>query len=241
MGVLNYESSKLSGERALLQRIGRIGWTPTVLDVGAHDGGYISEVLEFMPNANIFGFEPHPDSFNRLQKMQNKQCTVVNAAVGEAAGTCTLYDYARAQGSQHASTIAGVINEIHHDNDVNSWTVPRITLDDFVRTHAIPHIHLLKIDTEGAELNVLRGAESILKENKIDVIQLEFNSIHVLSRVFVRDIRDALSNFVPYRLLPDGPVPLESYNPTTEEIFAFQNLLFISKELPLEIRAQLVA
>lgn len=47
------------------------------------------------------------------------------------------------------------------------------TLDDFCLEHEISHIGFLKIDTEGNDLNVLRGGKQILSQQRIDVVQVE--------------------------------------------------------------------
>jgi FkbM family methyltransferase len=47
------------------------------------------------------------------------------------------------------------------------------TVDDFVAANALPHIHLLKVDAEGFDLNVLRGADSTLSEGRISLVLTE--------------------------------------------------------------------
>ena len=86
-------------------------------------------------------------------------------------------------------------------------------------------IGLLKIDTEGHEFEVLKGAENLLKAGKIEMIHLEFNEMNVFSRVFFKDIWDYLPNYDLYRMLPDGLVHIKNYSPVFCEIFAYQNLV----------------
>lgn len=84
---------------------------------------------------------------------------------------------------------------------------------------------MLKIDTEGHELNVLKGARLTIAKGMVDVIQIEFNEMNVISRTFFKDIIDILPGYDFYRLLPDGLLPLGAYKILDFEIFAFQNIV----------------
>ncbi|MEP7359891.1 MAG: FkbM family methyltransferase, partial [Anaerolineales bacterium] len=109
--------------------------------------------------------------------------------------------------------------------------VQALRLDDFIGQHGLRHISLLKIDTEGHELSVLRGAVETLAANRIEAVQFEFNRMHVISRVFLSDIVNALPGYHFYRLLPDGLVPITFQPPFRSEIFAFQNIAALRRDL----------
>ena len=51
------------------------------------------------------------------------------------------------------------------------------TIDNFCLQNKIDYIHILKLDTEGNEFNILKGAENLLSENKIKLIYTEICSI----------------------------------------------------------------
>jgi hypothetical protein len=88
----------------------------------------------------------------------------------------------------------------------------------------------LKIDTEGSELEVLKGAEKMLCNKKIDIIQFEFNSLNVISRVFLKDFYDILKDFSLYRINTNCLIPLPKYD-TENEIFKYQNFLAVRRDL----------
>jgi hypothetical protein len=99
---------------------------------------------------------------------------------------------------------------------------------------AISHEDLLKIDVEGAELEVLKGAVGAIKAGKIDVIQFEFNEMNVVSRVFFRDFWHVLDGYSFYRLLPFGLFPIRNYRTFFCELFAFQNIVAVRSGVALQ-------
>ncbi|MFL9710433.1 FkbM family methyltransferase [Methylobacillus sp. Pita1] len=89
-----------------------------------------------------------------------------------------LYDYENNDGSSHASIFKDVIEEIHHAKAVEH-IVNMITLDEFVIKYKLNNISLLKIDTEGNELNVLMSALESIRKRKVNAMQFEFNEMNV--------------------------------------------------------------
>lgn len=242
IGVLNYENSRVSGELNIIQRLARFELAPTILDIGAHTGEYSQLVKTVIPDAQIFAFEPHPDTFARLAAgAVSGVYTPVHAAVTNRHGTAVLYDRRSERGSKHASIVPQVIEEIHRDPHVQSWTVPCLRLDDFLQEQDLRHVHLLKIDAEGAELDILEGARSALDAKLVDLVQVEFNEMNVFSRVFMHDFHTMLPGYSAYRLLPDGPVTLDPYVPVRHEIFGYQNILFVSRSLSNDVLRVLTA
>ncbi len=135
--------------------------------------------------------------------------------------------------TQPTSTLASLnktVIENLHGQKAQGFTVDCVTLDSFAKAQKVKNISLLKIDVEGLELEVLKGASELLKDKKIELIQFEFNQMHVFQRVFFKDIVDLLSDYKLYRLSKNGLLPLGQYSPVTHEIFAFQNILAIRND-----------
>jgi FkbM family methyltransferase len=230
IGLLNYENDTISGESHFLTRLARTWRKPVVIDVGANVGDYASALMSRCPDATCFAFEPHPKTFQTLEEASRRHhFEPINAACGETPGQLNLYDYGDAPGSQHASLHAGAMS-LHGAATVASCAVEVTTLDDFVHARGLDRIDLLKIDTEGHELSVLRGARRSLSQGKIAVVHFEFNEMNVASRVFFRDFVELLKDFKLYRLMRDGLVPLEPYNVFLHELFAYQNVAAIRRE-----------
>ena len=229
LGVLNYQNDVVSGEDHFVRELLRGIAKPVVLDVGANRGDYSLLVLAANPNARILAFEPHPETFRALSKhVVPRGVEVINAACGKASGHMVLYDYL-SQGSSHASLYEGVIEEIHHRN-AQAINVEVLDLDTFASEHGIEKIDLLKIDTEGHELEVLGGANRLIEEGRIRAIQFEFNEMNVISRTFFRDFYNRLPGYVLHRMLRDGLIPLPEYSSALCEIFAFQNIAAILRD-----------
>lgn len=231
LGILNHENEKVSGEDAALRRIlaatGAAQGTPVVLDVGANVGDFSRRVRAAAPSARVFAFEPHPSIFPHTSAAaQAAGFEAIHAGCGDEPGRLTLYDYSDSRaGSQHASLYQAVIERLH-GGSAAGHEVEIVTVDDFLRDRKIERVHLLKIDTEGHESSVLRGAQRALREGRIDFVQFEFNAMNLESRTFFRDLVALLPNYRLHRLLPDGWALLP-YTPLTCELFAYQNIVAV--------------
>lgn len=227
LGILNYESPNLTGESHFLRRFLVGKDTPIVVDVGANEGDYALMVRQYAPGARIVCFEPHPQTFQRLLARKDLRAEVFNYAIGDTVGPVELFDYASSDGSSHASIYRDVIEEIHGSRST-VHIVDMVTLDDYCDVNHLRHIDLLKIDTEGHDFAVLRGANRLIADGQIDVIQFEFNEMNVISRTFLRDFRGLLEGYELFRLLPKGWLRLVGN--ALDEIFAFQNIVAIRME-----------
>lgn len=152
-------------ERAWVSRF--IAPGDVIVDIGANVGVYSTYFAKLVQNSGrVFAFEPDPQNFARLQKTTRglSQVVATQSAVGEITGSTQLF---RAEG----------LNFDHRTfsapDDDSSVQVPIIRLDDFegLRNH---RFRLLKIDVQGSELGVLRGARDSLASNPEAKILLEY-------------------------------------------------------------------
>jgi len=231
LGVMNYYDLAVSGEKYfmanLLPRFIQ-GAKPIFFDVGANRGEYSSMLANRFPQAKIFAFEPHPKNFEFLAQAKTQNFSPHALALSNTAGQFNLYDYEDSDWSFDASLYQDVIGEILHKNSV-SYTVQVDTLDSFTQSLGIDFIDFLKIDTEGSELAVLRGAINLLEKGQIGVIQFEFNQMNIISRSFFYDFRKILHNYALFRLLPRGLLAIPE-SPLLTELFGFQNILAVHKK-----------
>jgi FkbM family methyltransferase len=234
LGMLNADGNDVTGEDWLLSKLAQSN-IRTLIDVGANVVVYGFEQLP--KSVRYVAFEPNPETFAQLEGNQYpKRVKLLNLALGATSKTIKLYDFAdnsTLKPTQPTATLAStnraVIEQLHGQPS-KAYTVQQTTLDSFVITNKVAHVDLLKIDVEGYELAVLQGAQNLLAKHKVDLIQFEFNEMHVYHRVFFKDFVDILSDFTLYRLGPNGLLPLPPYRPLTHEVFAFQNILAISHQ-----------
>ena len=115
---------------------------------------------------------------------------------------------------------------MHNQHEVVSEEISLNSIDDYCLMNGITTIDFLKIDTEGNELNVLKGAQRMLTSNSINIIQFEFNEMNIISRVFLKDFYTILRGYEFYRLNTNELLPLGNYK-SINEIFQFQNIIAI--------------
>jgi FkbM family methyltransferase len=190
----------------------------------------------FNPKLKVYMLEPHPETFKRLSsRFNSKNISLFNKGLSSQKSTAMLYDYPDTSGTSFASIYKKVITEmvnknINFNGEANSSEIKLDTLDEFVKEHNIDHIDLLKIDTEGSELDVLKGATNTIRSRKINAIHFEFNEMNIASSSFFKDFWDLLNEYSFYRLLPSGMLLIKQYNTVECEIFAFQNIVAILKK-----------
>jgi FkbM family methyltransferase len=141
---------------------------PVIYDVGANLGQSVHRFRNLFPNATLHAFEPSPATFRDLEVAASGMhgVVLVNAGVGATPGRMELIERDQRDMSSFL------------DTDVSGWSeevartpVEVVTLDEYARGR----IDLLKSDTQGFDLEVLRGAESLIRSHRIGLVFLEVN------------------------------------------------------------------
>lgn len=150
-----------------------------VLDIGANRGQFALELLEVIKDAKIFSFEPVKQAFQFLQNLSqtHKQIIPIESAVSENTGETFFYITESDVGSSLLEPLPGQPSKwLTLSNKVKVQTT---RLDDFIRlqnlnSQSMP-VNLLKIDAQGADLEVIRSAGDFLNPNHIESILVEMN------------------------------------------------------------------
>ena len=151
------------------------------VDVGAHVGYYtLLAANRVGPMGKVYAFEPESANFSILEEnigLNGYQNIVpVKSAVSSRSGSSTLYLTALDNG-RHST--------YHHDlPEIGSEVVIETTLDAFFEAEGWPRVDLVKMDVEGAEADVLRGMEGLLKKSEELMMVMEFNP-HLLENANV--------------------------------------------------------
>jgi FkbM family methyltransferase len=144
--------------------------------VGANDGATSLKALKQFPQAQIFAFEPHPETFLRLKDAVKDHSTIdpLQTALGAEAGDQVMYVY---DSSYINSLVPNAPYSVRFDKHASSISIKCTTVDLFCAERNLKKIDVLKIDTEGFDLEVLKGSAAMLKRGAISFVYFEFNDI----------------------------------------------------------------
>jgi FkbM family methyltransferase len=139
--------------------------------VGAYVGQSAGDYLAAFPEADVYCFEPAAETFSHLSEKfaGNTRVHCFRLALGAEPGEGALLSDER--GSSFASL--STTPDVEGMPTAQPERVEVETLDRFTRAQGIDHIDFLKIDTEGHDLEVLRGADQLLRSNSVDLIEVE--------------------------------------------------------------------
>ncbi len=155
----------------------------TIFDVGANIGQSTLQYAKDFPDSKIYCFEPVATTFEKLQHNTKfiSDCRCFNLGFSSKAGIAQMLsnlDYStrsriKSEGDQQKDNSTMEHVEVYLD-----------TLDHFCGQHSVGTIDLLKIDAEGHDLEVLKGAESLLRSGRVEIIMVEAgmnedNKLHV--------------------------------------------------------------
>tara|TARA_B100001093_G_scaffold516749_1_gene596264 strand:- start:796 stop:1536 length:741 start_codon:yes stop_codon:yes gene_type:complete len=140
----------------------------TIFDIGANIGQSAKEFRENYPDSNIYCFEPVPSTFEALKKniAADPKAKAFQIGFGQENSKAQMV-------SKEASDQSYLVEEGEDTKDQKIVEVDIFTLTHFCEKENIDHIDFLKIDTEGRDLDVLKGACDLLKAQKIDIVELE--------------------------------------------------------------------
>lgn len=176
-----------------------------VFDVGASVGRWTKAWLDTFGDRTeaVHMFEPLSVNAGRIRNrlrhgfydeytVCSNKLHVHQTAIGDAVGETNLHY------TQNKLALASIVHDACNlpDKSIDleqSVQVPVTTIDTFCAENEIPRIDVMKVDTEGSELQVLRGSERMLMNRAVGVILFEFGLGQVASRHVFRDFWDLLT------------------------------------------------
>lgn len=154
-----------------------------IFDVGANRGQSINFFKKIYPTSIIHAFEPVKVEYQKLtHNYKSKSIFLNNCGVGDSN---KLLEFFTTKGTAHSSFLkvtpntpwlkkrARYWNTINRKFTISSKKVKMVTLDKYCLVKKIKFIDILKIDVEGFEDRVLRGAKTLLNNNRIKLIIIE--------------------------------------------------------------------
>ena len=144
------------------------------IDVGANIGKYTIKIGNSLKmNGRVISFEPENDNFEMLKKntkLNNlKNTTLINKALSDKKGKLKLY---LAKGNLGHHSLVEKVGEKYEEVEVD-------TLDNILKELKISKVDLIKIDVEGAENLVLKGALETLKNSHPKIVFEAWDKNHL--------------------------------------------------------------
>ncbi|HKQ26571.1 MAG TPA: FkbM family methyltransferase [Burkholderiales bacterium] len=205
-----------------------------VVDGGAHFGNYVAAVLETAASRGVpievHAFEPIQYAFSQLSARNSGKDNVIlnNCALSDGEGPATMF-LQRNAGSQASLYQRDVHLTGEGADQVES--VALVRLDNYFSTAGVEHVHLLKLDVEGAEFKALAGLGDFLRPDFLDFVQFEYGGANLDSRIPLKVFFDLFEakGFVVARLLPSG-LQVRTYR-TWMDNYAYANYVAVSRPL----------
>ena len=199
-----HNSPEANGEYWLLAEVVRLSPPrATFMDIGANKGDWTLEALKQSTDAdkpiNLHAFEPCTGTRQIFEARLPAVASVkINAlAMSSKAGETEFYSNGAGSGT----------NSLHQVSGAEIERVQVSTIDEYLEANGIDRVELIKVDTEGFDLEVLRGAESALADGRIGVVQFEYNWRWLLNRASLLQVFSLIAG-KPYRFgrLADGEI-----------------------------------
>ena len=201
-GRLDFPNGLKNNGELLVQRVALSGSVENpiiIVDCGANIGEWTNKLCKQAATKNdfrnieIYSFEPSKFTYKKLLMTvknidvnENIKISPINTALSSNCGEGQLSIAHPGAGTN------SLIQTRTADTD-SIENVELLTLDDFADKNDLSHISLLKIDAEGHDPDVIKGAENLISNQKIGIIQFEYNWRWIFSNQFLKNVFTDLS------------------------------------------------
>ena len=240
MGIGTGAGVETSGELGAMKRaLEKLPSKITIFDVGANKGQYASLLAKNIDekDVDLHCFEPSKTAFsiikNKIDSINILNVKVNNFALGKKQEDRTLWS--NEFGSGLASLTKRRLDHLSIDFSCNEQ-VHVNTIDNYCKNNDINHIHILKIDTEGHELDVLAGAKNMFSQHAVDFVQFEFGGCNIDTRTYVQDFFYFFNEygFTIHLITPSGYcMPMEHYQEWDEKFITTNYIAVSRKFMPI--------
>ncbi|APB34987.1 FkbM family methyltransferase [Gloeomargarita lithophora Alchichica-D10] len=205
-----------------------------ILDIGANQGQYshtLSKIAErHQISTMIHLFEPLHECFSQIQLHLGENSNLIfnNFGISDQETTSTIfYDQAMSPlASLHQRKV-----EQYNIFMNQSQQIKLKRMDSYIQEKCIEHIHFVKLDVEGHELNALNGFGDYLNGSFIDFIQFEYGETYFDAHIRLLEIYQLLQkrDFQIAKITPNGLIPKRYYQ--YMENFIYANYVAISNRV----------
>ena len=153
-----------------------------ILDCGAGSGFFAIHARVFFPGAKIYSFEPVRKNFAALcHNSKTLEFVPLQLCLSDSESNATLYLTEHQESHSLLKPLPPENNPLANElRVVGSEAVSCVTLDGWTSRAQIPpqDIDILKLDVQGAELKVLRGAERLLQAHPIVLLEVSYRPFY---------------------------------------------------------------
>lgn len=148
----------------------------TIVDVGANRGDTVAAFLSRFPRAQVWALEPHPTTFAGMASrfVGDARVRPRKLALSGRRGQSTMHAYSNAAINSLSPIAAGaeglIVGSVTAEATV---VVDHLALCEFSRLEGIEQIDILKLDTQGHELDILQGQTELLRSGRVKCILAE--------------------------------------------------------------------
>ncbi|WP_299190703.1 FkbM family methyltransferase [uncultured Litoreibacter sp.] len=201
-----------------------------VFDVGAHHGLWSKAVLEQVGDVDLHVFEATKGSYEKIVEQLGDKGTINHAAASHTDGEIVFNTY------RDDDRLSSIYRRTSVEDDLlpagfEANAVPAVALDSYW-TDPKKQINLLKIDVEGAEYDVLRGANRLLKAGQVDYIQFEYGGTFEDAGFTLGNVWSYLrrSGYAVFKVGKRNFTEIERFTPAMED-YRYANLLAVHERL----------
>jgi FkbM family methyltransferase len=205
-----------------LQNMQNNGFRPSsIIDIGAYHGEWTKETKNIFPEAKYLMIEAQASKINQLMDISKSNPNTiyfVHALLASEEGKTVKF--------HEMETASSVLSE-HHDTNAKIVQMQTKELDKLLSDIAFPAPDLIKLDTQGYEVETLKGAEKTLKKVQSVLMEVSLLDIHRDCPLMPEVIQFMYERgFVPYDICTFTRRPLD-------KALWQVDIIFIKKEHPL--------
>lgn len=192
-----------------------------LIDVGANTGYWAQSLLDVFPGLKMIAFEPDPRAAEAyLERFPKQQDYLYKCALSDRSGFCRLNMADR-------TTFSTLEDYVENDGEiVGTVDVPVAKLDDFdAKIAGSFDKRVLKIDVQGHELNVIKGARDTLKSVDLVLLELSFAPEYIKNTPSFSAVTCELSSTGHY------PIIFQNYGRSRSPYAIQRDVIFVKEPM----------
>jgi FkbM family methyltransferase len=154
----------------------------TVLDVGANTGQFAAQALRAFPYAKVLSFEPVADAYTKLARWafaEESRVLPINLALGDKSEQVEMWRHDEHSASSSLLKTTATCEALYPATVPQSKILVQVErLDDAIASYALEDELLLKLDVQGFEDRVLRGAPDTLQRARACILEVDLDTLY---------------------------------------------------------------